>query len=137
MIEPQVTALNAAFCRFTGNRCTLSYARKLSWTQFIERGFTEADLELVIRWLKAQIARGEGGFSPLSLQFGALLGDVDKFEDRLNVARQSRHSRTMPSESRIPKPEPVAALSPEQEEQLRSRAKGLGAEVRRTLEGRG
>jgi hypothetical protein len=80
-------SLHEAYCRLTENKTGLSYQREMRWTQFIQRGFTEDDLALVVRWLQTQIARGEGGFSKQSLQFGTLMQDLDRFEDKLCTAR--------------------------------------------------
>ena len=138
-IESQTNALHAAFQRLTAQKVTLSYQRKLAWSQFIAREFTELDLELLIKWLKVQIARGEGGFSPLSLQFGALLGDVDKFEDRLNVARQSKLGRAISGRVGVPPAGagilPTPSLDPTAEQALRDRGRKLSEEVRKQIGG--
>ncbi len=87
--------LHAHFCERTGQRLTLSYQREMTWAQFVQRGLTREDLDLVIRWTQLQIQRGEGGFSPLSLQLHNMLGDLDRFEDRLGVASKSKLAKAL------------------------------------------
>jgi hypothetical protein len=105
--EPMALAksLNEAYCALTGNSATLSYQRQQSWCEFIRRGFTEADLALVVRWLKVKIARNEGGFSAQSMQFGALLQDLDRFEDKLSTARASKLPGIAPARAAKAPPE--------------------------------
>lgn len=98
-----VQALHAHFESLTGNRCTLSYMRIAAWDELIQRGYTAADVAMVIRWIRAQFAKQGSGYSPASLQFSRLIADADIFEDRLNLARGAwRNAR---SESANEKPQ--------------------------------
>jgi hypothetical protein len=85
--------LHAEFQRLTGQRLTLSYLRESTWSEFCDRGLTVEDLTLVITWTRAQIRAGKSGFSPLSMQWRAMVADLDRFEDRLNIARASQRQR--------------------------------------------
>lgn len=85
--------LHAHFCRVMDQKLTLSCIRMQTWAEFVApppkgRGLTQEDLDLVIRWTRAQISRGENGFSQLSLQFHVMVQDLDRFESRLALARQ-------------------------------------------------
>jgi len=91
--ESQCRALHALFEALTRQTLTLSYQRMQTWSEFLARVISAEDLRLVVRWLQAQITRGAGGFSRQSLQFGTLLADLDRFEDRLNIARAVRPGR--------------------------------------------
>lgn len=86
--------LHATFTALSGQKITLSAMRMEVLAEMASRGFTPADVELVWRWVKLQISRNEGGFSTASLQFGTLIGrtiaDVDRFEDKLELAKQSK-----------------------------------------------
>src|SRR5581483_5622418 len=86
-----IETIHKKFCELTGvEKLTLSALRMQIWSDFISRGFTEADLELVVMWIKRQIPRGSG-FSNLSLQFSTFFKNgVDTFEERLALAKLKR-----------------------------------------------
>lgn len=88
--------LHAHFCALTEQKLTLSYERQMTWSQYVARGLTGEDLALVVRWTKAHVTRGEGGFSQLSLQMRAMVTDLDRFEERLNLARAKYARRRAP-----------------------------------------
>jgi hypothetical protein len=130
--------LHKLFCEVTGQKLTLSYERQMMWSQYVQRGLTEEDLRLVVRWTRAQIARaeseGKGGFSRLSMQFRAMVEDLDKFEDRLNVARQSRHARKPAGEkAAAPAPEGAAAMTDEEWEAKASAVRAKLGQLREQL----
>ena len=113
--ESQCRGLHALFEELTAQALTLSYQRMQTWSQFLARGLSADDLRLVVRWLHAQIARGAGGFTRQSLQFGTLLADLDRFEDRLNIARATR-----PGCRRPPAPAAAPKISADEEARLRA-----------------
>jgi|GEM_PF-4311409 len=88
-LKKLVSALHAHFESLTQQRLTLSYQRMRAWDELVKRGYTAADVALVIRWIKAQMGRPGSGYSPSSLQFSRLIQDADLFEDRLNLARKA------------------------------------------------
>lgn len=88
-LKKLVAALHAHFESLTQQRLTLSYQRMRAWDEIVKRGYTAADVALVIRWIKAQMGRPGSGYSPASLQFSRLIQDADLFEDRLNIARKA------------------------------------------------
>ena len=88
-LKKLVAAMHAHFESLTQQRLTLSYQRMRAWDELIRRGYSVADVALVIRWIKAQMGRNGSGYSPSSLQFSRLIQDADLFEDRLNLARKA------------------------------------------------
>lgn len=114
--------LHAHFCRVLSQKLTLSCIRMQTWAEFVSRGYTEEDLDLVIRWTKAQIARGENGFSPLSLQFRVMVQDLDRFEERLALARQKYAGKAWEEKLAAVQPAGVA----ETPQELSDEAKAAG-----------
>lgn len=96
----RVQALHDKFEALTGFRVTLSYLRIEGWREFMARGYGEAEIELVVRWLRSQMGKPGTGFTPQSLQFSRLIQDTDLFEDRLNLAQQARSPRRRPATER-------------------------------------
>lgn len=123
------------FVELSGQRITLSAMRMEVLAEMARRGFIAADVELVYRWVKQQIGRNEGGYNVASLQFGAMLGrsiaDVDKFEDKLEVAKQSRLGRrlaegkgaVLSAQCLVTKEVAAPRISSEEEERRRARRK--------------
>ncbi len=102
-----IETIHKKFCELTGvEKLTLSALRMQIWSDFISRGFTEADLELVVMWIKRQIPRGSG-FSNLSLQFSTFFKNgVDTFEERLALAKLKRRPICEPVKPSAPAPQP-------------------------------
>jgi hypothetical protein len=94
-----IAKLHAAYERFTGHKLKLDgvYLREWAWTEWIKRGFTEPDLELVVRYLQFQIRKDLR--RPESLLFRNLIQEVDRFEEDLNMARDWKRNK---------RPEPTA-----------------------------
>jgi len=109
-LKKLVLALHAHFESLTQQRLTLSYQRMRAWDELLKRGYTAADVALVIRWIKAQMGRSGSGYSPSSLQFSRLIQDADLFEDRLNLARKAYGRQEAEVRGQRPevRPEPVA-----------------------------
>jgi len=83
----------ATFGRLTGIRFRfLPDGVSRQAVKFVERGFTLADLELVVLWIKYKTKRHECGFNDASLGWKCLFGDYGssdemlKFQDRLGQA---------------------------------------------------
>jgi hypothetical protein len=107
-LKKLVAALHAHFESLTQQRLTLSYQRMRAWDELVKRGYTAADVALVIRWIKAQMGRSGSGYSPSSLQFSRLIQDADLFEDRLNLARKAYGRQEHRDQKTEVSPEPVA-----------------------------
>lgn len=95
-------ALHLAYVRLTGRDLTLDYMRAQAWHVWqryrSHEPFTMADLTLVVRYLQAQIKKGERRSG--CLKFQNLIQSPDFFEEELADARQW---------ARKPAPEPGKA----------------------------
>lgn len=83
-------ALHLAYVRLTGRPLELDYLKRQEWGVWQRycqhEPFTLADLELVVRYLQAQIKKGER--KPGSLKFKNLISSPDYFQEDLIDARQ-------------------------------------------------
>lgn len=88
-MTPTTDQLHALFCRLTGKDLTLDYQKRQWWHVWLKyrecEPFTEADLELVIRFLRNEIKKGER--KPACLKFRNMICNPDYFEDDLQDAR--------------------------------------------------
>lgn len=89
-IANQVQRLHTIFCEATGTSYTLHYERQRAWVAWMHRGWGEADIKLVVRYLKKAIRenrRNQG-----ALKFRNLISHdpdiLDNFEEDLNEARR-------------------------------------------------
>ena len=85
----EIRRLHAAYVRLTGLSVVLDLAgyRERLWFDWLQMGWTEKDLAVVVGYVKRCIARNERGFNYGTLKFGSLVGQVDKFEEILAEAR--------------------------------------------------
>lgn len=93
MTQPEIAALHAAYQRLTGLSVTLSTFRVYCWEHWVSRGWTQADLELVIRLIKDKMSK------PVQLsclRFGRLISDVERFEEDLSEARARYRKKVYP-----------------------------------------
>jgi hypothetical protein len=77
-------SLHALYEKSTGFKYRLDYSRIRAWHDYVQAGFSETDLALVIGYLRKKIAAGDRNVG--ALKFGNLITALDKFEDDLNVA---------------------------------------------------
>lgn len=117
--------------------------------KFLERGFTLADLELVVLWIKRGISRRECGFNAASLGWRCLFGEYGssdemlKFQERLGLAEEAVKRGWRPSltstRNGTEKPASAPKHPPEQKvsEEEGKRTAGLLGALRNELEGRG
>jgi hypothetical protein len=61
-----------------------SYELEFGWHEFIKAGFTEADLLLVVRYLQAEIRKGDR--KPAALRWRNCVGDVLRFAEEKELA---------------------------------------------------
>jgi len=82
-----IASLHATYERESGERLRLNgiYYREQAWLIWVQQGFTEADLTLVIRYLKEMIRKDRR--RPESLKFSNLVESWDRFEEDLSLAR--------------------------------------------------
>lgn len=108
MIE-RIEQAHALYCRLTGQRVSLRFDRERLWYELFHAGFTEQDLQQVIRYLQREIREGRRNVGALKL---SNLLQLDRFEEDLNIRRVQLYppkpSRPSPAPP-PPKPEEVEA----------------------------
>jgi hypothetical protein len=99
MIE-RIQRAHALYCRLTGQRVSLRFDRERLWYELFKAGFSEADLQKVIRYLQREIREGRRNVGALKL---SNLLQIDRFEEDLNISRVRLYA---------PKPTPATAPAP-------------------------
>lgn len=124
MIE-RIQQAHALYCRLTGQRVSLRFDRERLWYELFRAGFTQADLQKVIRYLQREIREGRRNVGALKL---SNLLQLDRFEEDLNISRVRLYA---------PKPsKPLAPArttpppSPQEDEAARQRALKILARFR-------
>lgn len=115
MIE-RIQQAHALYCQLTGQRVGLRFDRERMWFELFRAGFTEADVQSVIRYLQREIRHGRRNVGALKL---SNLLQPDRFEEDLNISRVTLSP---------PKPSKPAAPVPPQptpEEREAARLRGL------------
>lgn len=92
-LPPDVLNLLLAYEKATKRTVKLDYIKCHALAQLFLRGWTGDDIANVVWYVKREIRAGENkgrtdGFKPASLEFGNLLGDTGRFEDRVLTARE-------------------------------------------------
>lgn len=123
MIE-RIQQAHALYCRLTGQRVSLRFDRERLWYELFQAGFTEADLQRVIRYLQREIREGRRNVGALKL---SNLLQIDRFEEDLNISRVQLYAPKAPKPA---PPTPVPPLTPEQTEAARQRALEILAKFR-------
>jgi hypothetical protein len=122
---PRIEQAHALYCQLTGQRLSLRYDRQRLWYEFFHAGFTEADLQRVIRYLQREIRESRRNVGALKLYN---LLQLDRFEDDLNISRVRLYA---PAPARpVPAPPPP---DPKEEAAARQRALQMLAECRAEL----
>lgn len=116
----QIQQAHALYGRLTGQRVSMRFDRERLWYEFFRAGFTEADLQRVIRYLQREIREGRRNVGALKL---SNLLQPDRFEEDLNI---SRVQLCAPK----PSPTPPAPSDPAEDDQARQRALQILAEFR-------
>lgn len=80
----RIQQAHALYCRLTGQSVSLRFDRERLWCDFFRAGFTEADLQRVVRYLQREIREGRRNVGALKLYN---LLQPDRFEDDLNISR--------------------------------------------------
>jgi hypothetical protein len=112
MIE-RIHQAHALYCRLTGQRVSLRFDRERLWYELFHAGFTEADLQRVIRYLQREIREGRRNVGALKL---SNLLQLDRFEEDLNISRVQLYA---------PKSSHPSAPSPNPEEDAAARQRAL------------
>jgi len=74
----RIEQAHALYCRLTGQRLSLRFDRQRLWYEFFHAGFSEADLQKVIRYLQRQIRHTRRNVGALKL---SNLLQLDRFEE--------------------------------------------------------
>ena len=119
----KIHSLHAAWERLTGQRLVLDCMRERCWFDWLERGLTDQDLELLVRSAQARIRAGK--LSPSSLKFRYMLGNTDQAEEdvaELKARKRQTRPETDPGKAAVlratgrqaeaPAPEAVPARIP-------------------------
>jgi hypothetical protein len=124
MIE-RIQQAHALYCRLTGQRVSLRFDRERLWYELFHAGFTEADLQKVIRYLQREIREGRRNVGALKL---SNLLQLDRFEEDLNISQVQLYA---------PKPSKPATAAPshppskpEEDQAARQRALQILAKFR-------
>ena len=114
----------ALYCRLTGQRVSLRFDRERLWYELFRAGFTEADVQRVIRYLQREIREGRRNVGALKL---SNLLQLDRFEEDLNISRVALYAPTVakPVAQSVP-----SSASPEDEEAARKRGLEMLARFR-------
>ena len=115
MIE-RIQQAHALYCRLTGQRVSLRFDRERLWYELFHAGFTQTDLQRVIRYLQREIREGRRNVGALKL---SNLLQLDRFEEDLNISQVQLYA-PKPSPPAAPRPEP--SPDPQQAEAARQRA---------------
>ena len=121
----RIQQAHALYCQLTGQHVSLRFDRERFWYELFHAGFSEADLQRVIRYLQREIREGRRNVGALKL---SNLLQIDRFEEDLNISRVQLYA---------PKPSPptqgpptVPPPTPEEKETARQRALQLLAKLR-------
>jgi hypothetical protein len=124
MIE-RIQQAHALYGRLTGQRLSLRFDRERLWYELFQAGFSEAELQRVIRYLQREIREGRRNVGALKL---SNLLQLDRFEEDLNISRVQLYA-PQPSKPLAP-PRPAPPPNPEQDEAARQRALQILARFR-------
>lgn len=108
-LKTQIDRLTLAYHKLTGfppARGVTSY-RDYAWIEWINAGYTEQDLEIVIARIKKGIR--EGWRYRGSLRFSTLIGRPELFQEELDVALAEKRNEPKP---KTPKERVIAQARP-------------------------
>ena len=116
--------VHALYCRLTGQRVSLRFDRERLWYELFRAGFTEADVQRVIRYLQREIREGRRNVGALKL---SNLLQLDRFEEDLNISRVALYAPTVakPAAPSLP-----SSASPQEEQAARQRGLEMLARFR-------
>lgn len=122
-LNDRIQQAHAVYCRLTGQCVVLRMDRLLLWEQLFHAGFTETDLQKVIRYLQREIREGRRNVGALKL---SNLLQLDRFEEDLNISRVALYAPKTSPAPPIAQPRP----NPQEEEASRQRAAQILAKFR-------
>lgn len=121
----RIQQVHALYCQMTGQRVSLRFDRERLWYELFQAGFSEADVQRVIRYLQREIRESRRNVGALKL---SNLLQLDRFEEDLNISRVALYSpkATKPAAQ----PGPSSPTSPQDKEAARQRALEMLARFR-------
>ena len=124
MIE-RIQQVHALYCQWTAQRVSLRFDRERLWYELFQAGFSEADVQRVIRYLQREIRESRRNVGALKL---SNLLQLDRFEEDLNISRVALYAReaTKPAA----RPEPSSPTSSEEKKAASQRALEMLARFR-------
>ena len=120
----RIQQAHALYGRLTGQRVSLRFDRERLWFELFRAGFTEADLQRVIRYLQREIREGRRNVGALKL---SNLLQLDRFEEDLNISRVLLYA---PKPASALPPRPAAPPDPQQVDASRRRAQEILSQFR-------
>lgn len=87
----QTQSIHELYNRLTGLAIPYSMQRHFHWEQWLVRGHTTQDLELVIRYLRSRVSDGKRQRE--CLLFRNVIANVESFEEDLSMARSNSRDR--------------------------------------------
>jgi hypothetical protein len=123
MIE-RIHQAHTLYCRLTGQRVSLRFDRERLWYELFHAGFSEADLQRVIRYLQREIREGRRNVGALKL---SNLLQLDRFEEDLNISQVQLYAPK--AVTPVPQP-PSSPTNPEEEAAASQRALEILARFR-------
>ena len=91
-MQAQANRLHSLYIKETGLDLPMRMGRDRAWFYWIQAGFLEDDLILVIRFLKRGIASGDR--KPGCLRFRNLIEMLDYFDEELAMAKKALSARS-------------------------------------------
>ena len=123
-LNDRIQQAHALYCRLTGQCVVLRMDRLLLWDQLFQAGFTQTDLQKVIRYLQREIREGRRNVGALKL---SNLLQLDRFEEDLNISRVQLYA---PKPASPTPPAPRPRPTPQEEATSRQRAAQILAKFR-------
>ena len=123
MIE-RIQQVHALYCRLTGQRVSLRFDRERWWYELFQAGFSETDVQRVIRYLQREIREGRRNVGAIKL---SNLLQLDRFEEDLNISRVQLYA---PKPTQPAPAEPTPTVSPQEDQAARQRALQILARFR-------
>ena len=121
----RIQQVHALYCQLTAQRVSLRFDRERLWYELFQAGFTQADVQRVIRYLQREIREGRRNVGALKL---SNLLQMDRFEEDLNISRVALYAPKATQPAAMP--EPSSPTSPEQKKAASQRALELLARFR-------
>lgn len=83
----EIEMLHTCYGRLTGLIVPLDMCRERAWFDWMQKGFGEPELVLVVRFLNRCIRNGDRGFNMGTFKFSRLIEQLDRFQEHLAEAR--------------------------------------------------